>query len=74
MKITYIDSGVLISATDGVGIIAEKALEIGCLINRKKQEVELYRPVQDVEVLKSPQTISRENILSGFVLDLQRIW
>jgi predicted nucleic acid-binding protein len=28
MKITYIDSGVLISATDGVGRIAEKALEI----------------------------------------------
>jgi hypothetical protein len=28
MKITYIDSGVLLSATDGVGRIAEKALEI----------------------------------------------
>jgi predicted nucleic acid-binding protein len=28
MKITYIDSGVLISATNGVGSIAEKALEI----------------------------------------------
>jgi predicted nucleic acid-binding protein len=28
MKITYIDSGVLISATNGVGAIAEKALEI----------------------------------------------
>ena len=28
MKITYIDSGVLLSATDGVGIIAEKALQI----------------------------------------------
>ncbi|HYW17839.1 MAG TPA: PIN domain-containing protein [Nodularia sp. (in: cyanobacteria)] len=28
MKITYIDSGVLLSATNGVGRIAEKALEI----------------------------------------------
>ncbi|MEH1810090.1 type II toxin-antitoxin system VapC family toxin [Nostoc sp.] len=28
MKITYIDSGILISATDGVGRIADKALEI----------------------------------------------
>ncbi len=28
MKITYIDSGVLLSATDGVGRIAEKAIEI----------------------------------------------
>ncbi|NJM69767.1 MAG: hypothetical protein HC862_05815 [Scytonema sp. RU_4_4] len=28
MKITYVDSGVLLSATDGIGRIAEKALEI----------------------------------------------
>ncbi|WP_227789375.1 MULTISPECIES: hypothetical protein [unclassified Nodularia (in: cyanobacteria)] len=28
MKITYIDSGVLLCATNGVGRIAEKALEI----------------------------------------------
>jgi len=28
MKITYIDSGVLVSATDGASSIAEKALEI----------------------------------------------
>jgi predicted nucleic acid-binding protein len=28
MKITYIDSGVLLSATDGVGRIAEKAIEV----------------------------------------------
>jgi predicted nucleic acid-binding protein len=35
MKITYIDSGVLLSATDGVGRIAEKALEILGDSNRK---------------------------------------
>lgn len=28
MIITYIDSGVLLSATNGTGLIAEKALEI----------------------------------------------
>jgi len=47
---------------------------LGWLINRKKQEVEIYRPGQDVEVLKFPQTISGENVLPGFVLNLQRIW
>ena len=52
----------------------ENGCRLGWLINRKKQEVEIYRPGQDVEVLKFPQTISGENVLSGFVLHLQRIW
>ncbi|MGI2907514.1 Uma2 family endonuclease [Tolypothrix sp. VBCCA 56010] len=52
----------------------ENGCRLGWLINRKKQEVEIYRPGQDVEVLKFPQTISGENILPGFVLNLQRIW
>ncbi|MCV3217225.1 Uma2 family endonuclease [Plectonema radiosum NIES-515] len=52
----------------------ENGCRLGWLINRKKQEVEIYRPGQDVEVLKLPQTISGENILPGFALNLQRIW
>ncbi|MEA5572042.1 Uma2 family endonuclease [Calothrix sp. UHCC 0171] len=47
---------------------------LGWLINRKKQEVEIYRPEQEVEVLQSPQTLSGENVLLGFVLNLERIW
>ncbi|MEH2169908.1 MAG: Uma2 family endonuclease [Nostoc sp.] len=47
---------------------------LGWLINRKKQEVEIYRPEQDVEVLKSPQTISGESVLPSFVLNLKTIW
>ncbi|PHM06389.1 Uma2 family endonuclease [Nostoc sp. 'Peltigera malacea cyanobiont' DB3992] len=47
---------------------------LGWLINRKKQEVEIYRPGQDVEVIKSPQTISGESVLPGFVLNLTKIW
>jgi Uma2 family endonuclease len=47
---------------------------LGWLINRKRQEVEIYRPGHDVEVLKLPQTISGESILPGFVLNLQKIW
>ncbi|MDJ0677687.1 MAG: Uma2 family endonuclease [Calothrix sp. MO_167.B42] len=52
----------------------QNGCRLGWLINRKKQEVEIYRPGQDVEVLKLPQMISGENILPGFVLNLQRIW
>ncbi len=47
---------------------------LGWLINRKKQEVEIYRPGQKVEVLKLPQTLSGENILPDFILNMQRIW
>ncbi len=52
----------------------ENGCRLGWLINRKKQEVEIYRPGQDVEVLKLPQTISGENVLPGFVLNMQKIW
>ncbi|MGB3692783.1 MAG: Uma2 family endonuclease [Spirulinaceae cyanobacterium] len=47
---------------------------LGCLINRKRQEVEIYRPGQEVEVLISPQSISGENILPGLVINLQQVW
>ncbi|KST68052.1 Uma2 family endonuclease [Mastigocoleus testarum] len=47
---------------------------LGWLINRKKQEVEIYRPGQDIEILKLPQTLSGESVLSGFVLNMQKIW
>lgn len=52
----------------------ENGCRLGWLINQKKQEVEIYRLGQDVEVLKFPQTISGENVLPGFVLNIQRIW
>ena len=52
----------------------ENGCRLGWLINRKKQEVEIYRPGQDVEVLNSPQNIYGENTLPGFVLNIQRIW
>jgi Uma2 family endonuclease len=52
----------------------ENGCRLGWLINRKKREVEIYRPGQDVEVLQSPVTLSGENVLPGFVLNLQKIW
>ncbi len=52
----------------------ENGCRLGWLINRKKQEVESYRPGQDVEVLKFHQNISGENVLPGFVLNIQKIW
>ncbi|MEG4583398.1 Uma2 family endonuclease [Microcoleus sp. MON1_C5] len=71
----------ILSPTDSLKKTQEKMQEymengcrLGWLINRKKREVEIYRPGQDVEVLQSPLTLSGENVLPGFVLYLQKIW
>ncbi|NES88887.1 MULTISPECIES: Uma2 family endonuclease [Okeania] len=52
----------------------ENGAKLGWLINRKKRQLEIYRPQQDVEILENPQTVSGENILPGFILDLTLIW
>ncbi len=51
----------------------ENGAELGWLINRKQRQVEIYRQGQEVEILENPQTISGENILPEFVLDLATI-
>ncbi|NET26846.1 Uma2 family endonuclease [Okeania sp. SIO1I7] len=52
----------------------ENGAKLGWLINRKKRQLEIYRPQQDVEILENPQTVSGENVLPGFILDLTLIW
>ncbi|MEA5470404.1 Uma2 family endonuclease [Spirulina sp. 06S082] len=52
----------------------ENGAQLGWLINRKRRQVEIYRLNQEVEILNNPQTVSGENILPGFVLDLATIW
>ncbi|MFM6406540.1 MAG: Uma2 family endonuclease, partial [Microcystis sp.] len=47
---------------------------LGWLINRKTREVEIYRQGQAVEILTNPESLSGENILSQFVLELDNIW
>jgi Uma2 family endonuclease len=48
-------------------------VRLGWLIDPQKQQVEIYRLGQDVEVLQSPTTLSGEDVLPGFVLDLRSI-
>ncbi|MBD0361372.1 MAG: Uma2 family endonuclease [Coleofasciculus sp. C3-bin4] len=47
---------------------------LGWLIDRKNKKVEIYRQNQDVEVLDNPTTLSGEDVLHGFVLDLTEVW
>ncbi len=69
------------SATDSLDKLEAKMVEyrengvrLGLLINPQDQQAEIYRLGQDVEVLQSPATVSGEEVLPGFVLDLTRIW
>jgi Uma2 family endonuclease len=47
---------------------------LGWLIDRKNRKVEIYRQNREVEVLENPATLSGEDVLPGFVLDLTEIW
>ena len=51
----------------------DNGVRLGWLIDPKNQRVEIYRQRQDVQVLQSPTTLSGEDVLPGFVLDLSGI-
>jgi len=69
------------SKTDNLKTLQAKMLEyqangvrLGWLINPQNNEVEIYRLGQEVEVLQSPRTLSGEDVLAGFILDLSSIF
>lgn len=71
----------LLSPSDGLKATQDKMQEyinngahLGWLINRKSRQVEIYRQGQEVEVLENPPTLSGEDVLIGFVLNLKSIW
>ncbi|MBW4681105.1 MAG: Uma2 family endonuclease [Microcoleus vaginatus WJT46-NPBG5] len=71
----------LVSETDDVEETREKmqeyvsnGLRLGWLINPKTRQVEIYRQNREVEVLESPATLSGEDVLPAFILDLQAIF
>ncbi|MDY6941338.1 MAG: Uma2 family endonuclease [Cyanobacteriota bacterium] len=52
----------------------ENGARLGLLINRKQRQVEIYRLERDIEILENPDTVSGEDVLPEFVLDLSTIW
>lgn len=52
----------------------ENGVRLGWLIDRKNKIVEIYRQNQDVEILNFPMTLSGEDVLPGFILDLTEVW
>ncbi len=52
----------------------DNGTRLGWLINRKTREVEIYRQGQAVEIFTNPESLSGENILPEFSLNLTLIW
>ena len=70
----------LLSPSDRTSVIREKMLEylangtqLGWLIDRKSQQVEIYRANTEVEII-APIALSGEAVLPGFILNLEPIW
>jgi Uma2 family endonuclease len=68
------------SPSDRLGDVQEKMREyrsqgarLGWLINPKRKRVAIYRPGRRVEMLTAPATLSGDDVLPGFVLDLKGI-
>ncbi|MEH2366074.1 Uma2 family endonuclease [Nostoc sp.] len=57
-----------------MGEYMDAKVGLGWLIDRKTRCVEIYRQGQPKEVLESPTSLSGEDILAGFVLDLRIVW
>jgi Uma2 family endonuclease len=69
------------SATDSLEVLRKKMKEyqdngvkLGWLIDRKNKKVEIYRQAAAVEIRDRPMTLSGEDVLPGFVLDLSEMW
>ncbi len=49
-------------------------VRLGWSIDRKNRKVEIYRLDMEVQVLDNPASLSGEDVLPGFVLDLAEVW
>lgn len=65
------------SRTDSLSQLQEKmqeylnsGLRLGWLIDPQNQQIEIYRQNQPVEIVSLPTTLSGENVLPGFILEL----
>ncbi len=69
------------SSTDNLATLQKKMQEyqdngvrLGWLINPHDREIEVYRIGRSSEVLQSLVSLSGEDVLPGFILDLTTIW
>ncbi|MBD1887463.1 Uma2 family endonuclease [Microcoleus vaginatus] len=54
-------------------VYVKNGARLGWLLDRKNRKVEISRQGREVEILDAPATLSGEDVLPGFVLDLSDI-
>lgn len=71
----------LLSPSDSLGDVQAKMQEyiesgvrLGWLIDPEARRVEIYRSGQKVEILDAPETLSGEDVLLDFSLNLSAVW
>lgn len=52
----------------------ENGARLGWLIDPGEKRIHIYRADKSVEILENPRTVSGENVLKNFELDLTEIW
>ena len=52
----------------------DNKVKLGWLIDPQNKTVEIYRQGREKEVLHHPSSLSGENVLPGFSLDLELVW
>ena len=69
------------SPSDSLEILQEKMREyidngasLGWLIDRSAKQAYIYTPDAEVKCLDNPSTLTGDSLLSGFILDLTKIW
>jgi len=69
------------SKSDSMPTLREKMQEyrangasLGWLIDRYNRQVEVYRENREVEILDNPASLSGEDLLPSFILDLTEVW
>ena len=68
------ESDRLIELQEKMDEYVENGVRLGWLIDPLLKQVHIYRPGQPNELLQQPDSVSGENVLPGFVLELSTIW
>jgi Uma2 family endonuclease len=52
----------------------DNGAKLAWLINRKDKQVEIYRQRKAVEIVNNPISLSGEDVLPEFTLEMELIW
>ena len=69
------------SPSDAVEVLQSKmseyldnGAELGWLLDPQTKRVYVFRPGKEVECLESPAKVEGDNLMEGFILDVEKVW